>query len=72
MALLAERFTVSFTFLTRGNNIDTTTADKTRNTHMSKGKAKLKLSLCFTKYRAMKAYWESGGMRPHIVNLLTT
>jgi hypothetical protein len=27
---------------------------------------KVKLSLCLTKHHAMKAYWESGGIAPHI------
>jgi hypothetical protein len=35
------------------------------------GKVKVKLSLCFTKYHAMKTYWGSGGIAPRITNLGT-
>jgi hypothetical protein len=28
---------------------------------------KVKLSLCLTKHHAMKAYWRSGGIAPHIL-----
>jgi secreted trypsin-like serine protease len=30
-------------------------------------KVKVKLSLCLTKYRAMKTYWWSGGIAPRIL-----
>jgi hypothetical protein len=35
------------------------------------GKVKVKLSLCLTKYHAMKAYWGSGGTSPRILHLDT-
>jgi len=28
-----------------------------------------KLYLCLTKHHAVKMYWESGGIAPHILNL---
>jgi hypothetical protein len=34
----------------------------------SKGKRKVKLSLCLTKHHAMKVYWESGGVAPLILS----
>jgi hypothetical protein len=34
---------------------------------MSKGKGKVKLSLCLTKHHTMKAYWGSGGIAPCIL-----
>jgi hypothetical protein len=34
-------------------------------------KVKVKLSLCLTKYHAMKTYWENGGIDPHILDLGT-
>jgi hypothetical protein len=37
----------------------------------SKGKVKVKLSLCLTKHHAMKAYWGSGGIAPFILDLGT-
>jgi hypothetical protein len=37
-----------------------------------KGTIKVKLSLCFlTEHHALKAYWGSGGITPHILNLGT-
>jgi hypothetical protein len=30
-------------------------------------KVKVKLSLCFTEHHAMKAFWGSGGIAPHIL-----
>jgi hypothetical protein len=30
---------------------------------------KVKSSLCFTKHRAVKQYWGSGGIAPHILDL---
>jgi hypothetical protein len=36
-----------------------------------KGK-KIKLSLCLTKHHAMKAYWGSGSIAPHILDLGTS
>jgi hypothetical protein len=32
-------------------------------------KVKVKLSLCLTKHRAMKTYWESRGIAPRILYL---
>jgi hypothetical protein len=34
-------------------------------------KVKVKLSLCLTKHRAMKTYWESGNIGPRIIDLGT-
>jgi hypothetical protein len=34
-------------------------------------KVKVKLSLCFTEHHTMKAYWESGGTTPRILDLGT-
>jgi len=36
---------------------------------IGKGKVKVKLSLCcyLTEHHVMKAYWESGGIAPHIL-----
>jgi len=34
-------------------------------------KVKVKLSLCLTKHHIMKAYWGSGGIAPHILDLST-
>jgi hypothetical protein len=39
------------------------------NWHHAFLKAKVKLRLCLTEYHAMKAYWESGGIAPRILNL---
>jgi hypothetical protein len=36
-----------------------------------KVKVKIKLSLCLTKHYAVKAYWGSGGIAPHILDLGT-
>jgi hypothetical protein len=30
---------------------------------------RLKLTLCITKYHAMRTYWGSGDVAPHILNL---
>jgi hypothetical protein len=35
--------------------------------NMVKVKVKVKLSLCLTKHHAMKTYWGSGGIAPHIL-----
>jgi hypothetical protein len=32
-------------------------------------KVKVKLSMCLTKHHAMKTYWGSGGIAPHILDL---
>jgi hypothetical protein len=34
-----------------------------------KYKVKVKLPLCLTKHHAMKTYWGSGGIAPHILDL---
>jgi hypothetical protein len=36
-----------------------------------KVKVKVKLSLCLTKHHDMKAYWGSGGIAPHLLDLGT-
>jgi hypothetical protein len=36
-----------------------------------KVKIKVNLSLCVTKHHAMKMYWGSGGIAPHILDLDT-
>jgi hypothetical protein len=33
------------------------------------GEIKVKLSPCLTKHHAMKTYWGSGGIAPHILGL---
>jgi hypothetical protein len=56
----------SFTLL---GNMDTNELINIQNTW--KVKVKVKLSLCLTKHHTMKAYWGSGRIGPHILNLGT-
>jgi hypothetical protein len=39
--------------------------------HVTLNNVKVKLSLCLSKYRAMKTYWGSGGIAPRILDLGT-
>jgi hypothetical protein len=41
--------------------------DDSTESYSTTGKVKVKLSLCLTKYHAMKAYWGSGGIAPLII-----
>jgi hypothetical protein len=42
---------------------------KLRKGDRNKRMVKLKLSLCFTKYHAMKMFWWSGCIAPRVLNL---